>query len=160
MHPPSLKWNSQKVGRFATLSPPLPTPRFSAKSQIGLPLISAIAGYVGGFACVLNFGHVPPAIGLAAIEICKPVDLGQLSAGQRLPVPARHVGILCERSDGPTDERWGLGDGEVRRARCCLAPVRFADAIILEHHLRTQPSRCQRQRSGAMRTKLIGLYQG
>ena len=63
-------------GRFATLSPPLPTPRFSAKRPIGLPLILAIAGYVGGFACVLNFGDVPPAIGLAAVEIGEPVDLG------------------------------------------------------------------------------------
>ena len=43
--------------------------------------LSAIAGYVGGFACVLNFGDVPPGIGLAAVEIGEAVDLRQLPAG-------------------------------------------------------------------------------
>jgi len=30
---------------------------------------SPVAGHVGGFACVLDFGDVPPGIGSAAIEI-------------------------------------------------------------------------------------------
>jgi len=42
--------------------------------------VSSIAGYVGGFACVLNFGDVPPGIGLAAVKIGEAVDLGQLPA--------------------------------------------------------------------------------
>jgi hypothetical protein len=41
-----------------------------------------VAGYVGGFACVLNFDDVPPGIGLAAVEIGEAVDLRQLSTGQ------------------------------------------------------------------------------
>src|ERR1700704_1580025 len=46
---------------------------------------SAIAGYVGRFACVLNFGDVPPGIGLAAVEIGEAVDLRQLPAGRDFP---------------------------------------------------------------------------
>ena len=42
---------------------------------MGLPQVSAIAGYVGGFARVLNFGDIPPGIGLAAVEIGEAVDL-------------------------------------------------------------------------------------
>src|SRR5438093_11040463 len=92
------------------------------------PSASAIAGDVGGFACVLNSGDIPPGIGLAAVEIGEAVDLRQLPAGQRLSVPARHFGILCERCYGPADERWTLGNSEVRHARCRLTPVRFGDA--------------------------------
>src|SRR5688572_2816035 len=100
-----------------------------------MSLPSTISGYVGGFACVLNFGDVPPGIGLAAVEIGEAVDLRQLPAGQRLPVPARHVGVLCERRDGPTDERRGLGDGEVGRARRRVTPVGFGDSVGIEHGL-------------------------
>ena len=32
-----------------------------------LPQVLSISGYVGRFACVLNFGDVPPAIGLATV---------------------------------------------------------------------------------------------
>src|SRR5919106_7008851 len=80
---------------------------------IGLPQVLAIAGYVGGFACVLNFGDIPPGIGLTAVEIGEAIDLRQLPAGQRLSVPARHIGILREGRYGPADERWTLGDSEV-----------------------------------------------
>src|SRR5262249_6303082 len=45
---------------------------------------SAIAGHVGGFPGVLNFGDVTPGIGPAAIEVRKPVNLSQLPAGQGL----------------------------------------------------------------------------
>jgi hypothetical protein len=55
---------------------------------IGLPQLLPIAGDVGGFASVLNFGDIPPGIGLAAVEIGEAVDLRQLPAGQRLSVPA------------------------------------------------------------------------
>src|SRR6266540_4357042 len=72
------------------------------------PAGSAIAGCVGWFACVLNFGDVPPGIGLAAVEIGETVNLRQLPAGQRLSVPTRHVGIMRERRYGSTDERWTL----------------------------------------------------
>jgi hypothetical protein len=37
--------------------------------ETNLPQVSSIAGYVGGFACVLNFGDIPPGIGLAAVDI-------------------------------------------------------------------------------------------
>src|SRR5687768_2045220 len=94
-----------------------------------------VAGVVGGFACVLNFGDVPPGIGLAAVEIGEVVDLRQLSAGQRLSVPARDVGIPCERRNGPADERRALGDREVGHTRCRVTPVRFGDAEFLEHEL-------------------------
>jgi hypothetical protein len=104
-------------------------------AALGASQASAIAGYVGGFACVLNFGDVPPGIGLAAVEIGEAVDLRQLPAGQRLSVPARHVGILCERRDGAADERWTLRNSEVGRARGRVTPVRFSDAIRLEHGL-------------------------
>src|ERR671919_2449801 len=87
---------------------------------IDLPQVLAIAGYVGGFACVLNFGDIPPGIGLAAVEIGEAVDLRQLPAGQRLSVPARHVGILCERHYSPADERGTLGNSEVGRTHCRL----------------------------------------
>src|SRR2546427_3521522 len=107
----------------------------SACRTIGLPQVSAIAGYVGGFACVLNFSYVPPGIGLAAVEIGEVVDLRQLSAGQRLSVPARHVGVLRERRYGPADERWTLGNSEMGRARCRITPVVFGNAISLEHGL-------------------------
>src|SRR5881628_1319648 len=93
------------------------------------PSASAIAGDVGGFACVLNFGDIPPGIGLAAVEIGEAVDLRQLTA------PARHLGVLRERRHGPADEGRALGDGEVGILLCRVAPVRFGDAIRLEHGL-------------------------
>jgi hypothetical protein len=105
--------------------------------------VSAIAGYVGGFACVLNFGDVPPGIGLAAVEIGKAVDLRQLPAGERLSVPARPVGILRERRYGPADERRTLGNGEVGRTRCRVPPVFFGDAVGIEHLLGPQPTRSE-----------------
>ena len=49
---------------------------------IGLPQVLAIAGYVGGFAGVLNFSDVPPRVGLAAVEIGEAIDVRQLPAGQ------------------------------------------------------------------------------
>ena len=49
---------------------------------IGLPQVLAIAGYIGGFAGVLNFSDVPPRVGLAAIEIGEAIDVRQLPAGQ------------------------------------------------------------------------------
>jgi len=63
--------------------------------------VSAIARDVGGLACVLHLGDVPPGIGLAAVEIGEAVDLRELPAGQRRSVPARYVGILRERRYGP-----------------------------------------------------------
>src|SRR5215203_7368665 len=59
-----------------------------AKGPGGHSSISTIAGYVGGFVLALNLGKVPPAIGLAAVDVGEPVDPGQLYAGKRLPVPA------------------------------------------------------------------------
>jgi len=97
--------------------------------------VSAIAGYVGGFACVLNFRDVPPGIGLAAVEIGEAVDLRELPAGELLSIPARHVGISCEGRYGPADERWTLRDGEVGRMGCRVAPVLFGNAVSLEHGL-------------------------
>src|SRR6266478_707512 len=94
-----------------------------------------VAGYVGGFACVLNFGDIPPGIRLAAVEIGEAVDLRQLPAGQRLSVPARHVGVLREGRYGPADERWTLGNCKVGHLLCRVMPVRFGDAISLEHGL-------------------------
>ena len=101
----------------ATTSPP-PTPTRSTRSRrcwVRLRQGSAIAGHVGGLARVLHLDEVPPGIGLAAVEIGEAVDLRELPARQRLPVPARHVGILRQRRDGAADERRALGDGEVRR---------------------------------------------
>src|SRR5207249_4120664 len=89
------------------------------------PSASAIARDVGGFACVLNFGDILPGIGLAAVEIGEAVDLRQLTAGQRLAGPARHVGVLRERRYGPADERRALGNCEVGILLCRVAPVRF-----------------------------------
>src|SRR6185369_12154332 len=102
-----------------------------------------VAGYVGWFACILNFDEVPPGIGLAAVEIGEAVDLCQLPAGERLSVPARHVGILCERRYGPADERRTLGNGEVGHARRRVTPVRFGDTMRFEHRLRSQPTRSE-----------------
>jgi hydroxymethylpyrimidine pyrophosphatase-like HAD family hydrolase len=42
---------------------------------------SAITGDVGRLARVLDLDEVPPAIGLAAVEVGEPVDLGELPAG-------------------------------------------------------------------------------
>ena len=86
---------------------------FQRELAVVAPATLPVAGYVGGFARVLNFDEVSPGIGLAAVEIGEAVDLRQLSAGQRLSVPARHVGILRERRHRPADERRTLGDGEV-----------------------------------------------
>src|SRR4029453_19509156 len=63
-------------------------------AQFSRPRVSAIASYVGGFSCILNFGDVPPGIGLAAVEIGEPVNPRELTAGQRLSIPTRPVGIL------------------------------------------------------------------
>ena len=49
---------------------------------------SAVAGGVGGLAGVLDLDDVAPGVGPAAVEVGEPVDLGQLPARQRLPVPA------------------------------------------------------------------------
>ena len=46
----------------------------------------AKAAYIGGFACVLNFDDVSPAIELAAVEVGEAVDSRQLTTGQRLSV--------------------------------------------------------------------------
>ena len=144
--PPAPKAVGYRPGR--PIPPPDPSERrLTARPRCGpsaggwaRPLdwsaqVSAIAGHVGGFACVLNFGDVPPGIGLAAVEIGEAVDLRKLPAGQRLSVPARHVGVLRERRDGPADERWALGDREVGRARCRVTPVRFGDFVGFEHGL-------------------------
>ncbi len=55
--------------RTAEADRPTPTPTRS------LSQVSAIAAYVGGFVCVLNFGDIPPGIWLTAVEIGEAVDL-------------------------------------------------------------------------------------
>src|SRR5688500_901847 len=97
--------------------------------------MSAIPGDIGGFACVLNFGDVPPRVGLTAVEVGEAVDLRQLPARQRLSVPARYVGILCEGRYRAAHEGGTLRDGEVGRARGRIMPVRLGDAVGVEHRL-------------------------
>src|SRR5215203_506914 len=114
-----------------------------SREETQQPASLPVAGYVSGLTHVLNFGDVPPRVGLTAIEIGETIDLRQLSAGQRLPVPARNVGILRERRDRPTDERWTLGDREMGRPRGGVTPVRFGDAIRVEHGFGSQPTRSE-----------------
>ncbi len=49
----------------------------------------AVAGRVGRSAGGDDLGHVAPAVGSRAVEVVELVDLGELAAGERLPVPSR-----------------------------------------------------------------------
>jgi hypothetical protein len=109
---------------------------------------SAIARYVGGFACVLNFDDVPPGVRLAAIEIGETIDSRQLSARDRLSIPTRDVWILCEGDHGPADKRGDLRflrsfpADSFRSARC---------ASCGQCNRRWRPPRPTAQRSLALR---------
>jgi hypothetical protein len=94
---------------------------------------SAIAGDVGRLASVLHLDDVTPGVGPAAVEIGAAIDFRQLSTGQRLPVPARGVGIGGERRNGPADECRAFRDLKMRIFRYRVTPVRFGDAVGLEH---------------------------
>ena len=88
--------------------------RDARRGQDDPPLTSAVAGVVRRAIGVLDLDEVAPRVGAGAVDVGEAVDLGEAAAGQRLPVPARHVGVGRERRDGAADERGRLGDAEVR----------------------------------------------
>ena len=55
----------------------------------------AVAVVARGRAGVDNLGHVAPAVGPRAVEVGEAVDLGEPSAGERLPVPAAPVRVVA-----------------------------------------------------------------
>ena len=61
-------------GRLLTVSDATPMPIETGRS-------SAIPGYFGGFAGLLNFGDVSLGVGLDAVEIGEAVDFRELPAG-------------------------------------------------------------------------------
>ena len=74
---------------------------------------SAVAVVAGRRALALHhLDHVAPAVGLGAVDVGEAVDLRELAAGQRLPVPARPVGI-----GRPARPRRGRRSGATRRCR-------------------------------------------
>jgi hypothetical protein len=100
------------------------------------------AGDVGGLTGVLDFRDVLSRVRLAAVGVGEPVDRRQSPAGQQLPVPPGHVGILGDRPDGPADERRALGDGEVwlelRGVASVLLGYPRLSSELVEHELRLQ----------------------
>lgn len=95
----------------------------------------SMAGDIGRFPCVLYLDEVPPGIRLAAVEVSEAIDLRELSAGQRLAVPPRHLGILRECGHRAADERRALGDREMRLDLRGVMPSRFGHTVRLEHAL-------------------------
>src|SRR5215208_1266931 len=66
---------------------------------------SAVAGHIRRFPCILHFDEIPPGVWLTAVNVREAIRLGELTAGQRQAVPARHVRITGERGDSAADER-------------------------------------------------------
>jgi hypothetical protein len=60
--------------------------------------------------------------------------------------------VVCgERGDGPTDEPWGLGGGEVQGAGGLVAPALVGDAEDVEHGPGAQATWRDREFDDAMR---------
>src|SRR6185295_1163830 len=67
-----------------------------------------------------------------------------------------HVRVGGERRDRAADEEWRLRRDEVRIFLHPVAPVRFRDTKVLEHHLAAHEAWRYRQRCHAMRPQLLG----
>ena len=70
---------------------------------------------------------------------------------------ARLVCVGRERGDGAADVARGLGDAEVGDALGRVAPVGLRDAERVEHHLRAQPARRERDGGRAVGREVLGL---
>src|SRR5690606_22605922 len=122
----------------------------------GLP----VAGGVGGFAGLFDFGDVAPRVGPAAVDVIDVVDLGQVAAGQGLRGEAVFVGVGSESGDGAAGEGGSFGDAEVRHGGERVAPVVFGDAVVVEHGFGAEPAGCDGDGGAAVRGQLVGLADG
>ncbi|MNW12745.1 hypothetical protein D3C71_2105110 [compost metagenome] len=53
----------------------------------------AVTRGVGGFAGILDFDHVSPGVGLAAVEIGESIDLRKLPTRKGFAIPACDIGV-------------------------------------------------------------------
>src|SRR5688572_29213735 len=78
---------------------------------------SAVAGRVRRTPGVLDLDHVPPAVGLGAVEVAEAVFPREAAGGERAAGAALDVRVGGEGGDRAADEVRALGDrGEVRVA--------------------------------------------
>src|SRR4051812_10299395 len=101
--------------------------------------------------------YLRPAVGLVAVDVREAVVAGELGGGDGALVPAGPAFIGGHRGDAAADETRRLRDGESRGSGRAVGPVRvqrgvpvlFGDAPVVEHHLRAQPTRRDRDGGGA-----------
>jgi YD repeat-containing protein len=78
------------------------------------------------------------------------MDLRQTTARQGLPVPSDPLRIGRKGNNSAADEMRRLRNREMRNLLDGVAPVLLTDAERLQHHLRTQPARRQRNGRGTV----------
>jgi hypothetical protein len=77
---------------------------------------------------------------LAAIDVGEAIHLRELTAGERLPFQRDTFG---SRASAATARPTNAGVSEIAKCGCtcvAVAPVRFGDAVRVEHRFRAQPS--------------------
>ena len=116
-----------------------------------------VSGRIGWFAGILDLNNVAPSIGLRPIKISEAVDLCELATRKRLTTPALNLRISSKVRDGTPDVPWRFGDDEMRLLRDGVTPICFADTIVIQHLLGTQPAGSQGNCGALMGLKLLRL---
>ena len=91
------------------------------------------------------------------IKISEAVDLCELATRKRLTTPALNLRISSKVRDGTLDVPWRFGDDEMRLLRDGVTPICFADTIVIQHLLGTQPAGSQGNCGALMGLKLLRL---
>src|SRR5205807_1050573 len=100
-------------------------------------------------------GVVRAPVGPLAVHVGEAVLAREPPARERPTRPAGHVRVARERGRRPADEPRRLREREVRILLGALAPVRLADAQAIQHGLRAQEARSERERGDAVRPQLL-----